>query len=208
MRAAFRSPPRFAAAALALIGALALACFVKALGATFLGQPRSLEARRGARGAGQHARPDGACSRSPARSSASARRWWRRCSIAPPGAWAPEFATALAPATSLAPLLIVTALCGVLVLALRRLGDVARRAHAAASTGAAEPRVGTWDCGYAAPTRAHAVHVVVVCAGAREPLRLGAHRCRGTLPGNVPGSLHPSTPSPARSFPGGTGQQG
>ena len=31
----------FGAAALALIGALAVACFVKALGATFLGEPRS-----------------------------------------------------------------------------------------------------------------------------------------------------------------------
>src|SRR5439155_21753970 len=36
----------FAAPALALVGALALACFVKAFGAVFLGEPRSPDAQR------------------------------------------------------------------------------------------------------------------------------------------------------------------
>ncbi len=49
-------------ALLALTGALAAACFVKAFGITFLGQPRSKEAGARARVAPDHARPRWGCS--------------------------------------------------------------------------------------------------------------------------------------------------
>jgi len=141
----------FAAAGLALIGALALACFVKALGATFLGQPRSLAARRAREAPGSMLAPMAvlalACAfigiGSPLVAPVLDRA--ARC-------WAPEFATTLAPVTSLAPLLIVTALCGVLVLALLALATWLVARTRPTSRGVAEPRIGTWDCGYAAPS--------------------------------------------------------
>jgi hydrogenase-4 component B len=141
----------FAAAALALIGALALACFVKALGATFLGEPRSETARRA------HEAPGSMLAPMAALALACAFIGVGSPLVAPlldraARTWAPELATALAPAASLAPLLTVTALCGVFALAVLLLAAwlVARTRRVPASTG--ETKVGTWDCGYAAPT--------------------------------------------------------
>ena len=53
----------FAAPALALIGALAVACFVKVYGAVFLGTARSEHARARPRVAAEHARADGRAGR-------------------------------------------------------------------------------------------------------------------------------------------------
>ncbi len=88
--------------------------------------------------------------------------------------WAPETSTHVARA-SLAPLRMLT-VTGVALVARRSRrarGSVARarRAH--------EPASGrTWDCGYAAPVDAHAVHVALVRADARRLLRLGAASTR------------------------------
>jgi hydrogenase-4 component B len=134
------------AALLALIGALAVACFVKVLGAVFLGEPRS----RVAAGAHEAARAMlgpilalaalciaiglGAPLVAPALDHAVA-------------AWAPELAPRLRATNDGAPLATVAIVYAPL-LALAALAAVwlARRVSRAPAP------VGTWDCGYAAPT--------------------------------------------------------
>jgi hydrogenase-4 component B len=132
------------AALLALIGALAAACFVKVVGAAFLGEPRSSAAAS----AREAARPMigpmatlaalcfaiglGAPIIAPALDHAAA-------------AWAPELR--LRPAGDLAPLAKLAALYVPLIGAVAVLGGwLARRVRGAPAA------VGTWDCGYAAPT--------------------------------------------------------
>ena len=132
------------AALLALIGALAVACFVKVVGTVFLGEPRSAAAAA----AREAARPMigpmvalaamcfaiglGAPVIAPALDHAVA-------------AWAPELE--LRPAGELAPLARVAAVYVPLVI-LTAAGAwwLARRLRGAPAN------VGTWDCGYAAPT--------------------------------------------------------
>ncbi|MBI5518053.1 MAG: hypothetical protein HY909_30060 [Deltaproteobacteria bacterium] len=133
-----------AAPALALAGALALACFVKVFGVVFLGSPRS-SAAEGAREAGPllllpMALLAGGCAvvglgaplLAPALDAAVR-------------AWAPEVsAPTLARVAPLGPVSAASAaLLAALAFAAALLGPLIRAA----------PRAqGTWDCGYAAPT--------------------------------------------------------
>jgi hydrogenase-4 component B len=132
------------AVALALIGALALACFVKVSGAVFLGQPRSHVAERAHEAGVTMTIPMGVLAMfcafigtgsllvTPVVDRATA-------------AWVPGLA--LPPTATVAPLLAVTILGGVLVAILLGVGGWLRL-----RTRRAPAQVGTWDCGYAAPT--------------------------------------------------------
>ena len=130
-------------AALALIGALALACFVKVFGAVFLGQPRSSLTEK--------AREAGASMTGPMAVLALACAFIGLGSplVAPAldraaAAWAPE--QALTHAAALAPLRIVSALGAALVVVLLAAGGwLALRTRRPSWAG-------TWDCGYAAPS--------------------------------------------------------
>jgi hydrogenase-4 component B len=136
----------FGAVALALIGSLAVACFVKVFGAVFLGEPRSDVTARAHEAGGSMISPMavlailcgfigiGSLLVAPALDRAAA-------------TWAPEMAHSLAPVASLAPLTTVTFLCVVLMAALCAVGGwLGARTRRAPST------IGTWDCGYVAPT--------------------------------------------------------
>jgi hydrogenase-4 component B len=123
------------AAALALAGALAVACFVRLTGIVFLGAPRSEAA--------EHAHEAGWAMRLPLLALAVA------CIV--PGVWPAIFLRPLgaipgsgnAVAATLAPFLLplrITALGGIAIAALL----VARLRRS--------PRAVTWDCGYAAPS--------------------------------------------------------
>jgi hydrogenase-4 component B len=131
---------------LALIGALAVACFVKVYGAVFLGEPRS-PAAAGAR-------------ESSSRMLATMFVLAGLCvviGVASPivapaldhaiAAWAPDLAHRLGQTSDLAPLLqlalVYVPLLALTALAAVWLGRRIRRAPAP---------VGTWDCGYAAPS--------------------------------------------------------
>jgi hydrogenase-4 component B len=133
-----------AAPALALVGALAVACFVKVLGAVFLGSPRSADVERAHEAGTAMVVPmvvlGGACL-----FIGLGAPLLGRVLDAATAAWSGD---ARAPSlSSLAPLGSVAAssagLCGALALAgawlHRRLRNTPARA------------VGTWDCGYAAP---------------------------------------------------------
>jgi hydrogenase-4 component B len=130
------------APALALIGALAVACFVKVFGAVFLGAPRS-EHARGVKDAGFSMTMPmlvlGAC---------CAVIGLAPLTVAPAldratSAWAPELAHS--PLASLAPLreLTVTG-AALVVLTVAGFSFLSRRRPLASSV--------TWDCGYAAPS--------------------------------------------------------
>jgi hydrogenase-4 component B len=131
-----------AAPALALVGALALACFVKVFAAVFLGQPRS------AAGAGAHEAgaamiaPMGALAAGCLFIGLGAPAVARVLDAAATG-WAEG--AALPPLHTLAPLGAVSATSGALLLA--GLGMLWWLGHR-------RPRsdLGTWDCGYAAPS--------------------------------------------------------
>jgi hydrogenase-4 component B len=134
------------AAALALIGGLAVACFVKVFGAVFLGEPRSAAV------AGAHESP--AVMTGPM--AVLALLCFAIGVAAPlitPGvdhataAWAPELATRAPPGGDLAPLWAIATLYLPLALLFLAVGLwLAGRARQAPA------RVGTWDCGYAAPS--------------------------------------------------------
>jgi len=137
----------FAAAMLALIGALAVACFVKAFGAIFLGVSRSDSAR--------HAHESGRAMTGPMVALAVCcliigLMPWMVSPILEKGiaAWVPDLAVGLPPLGTLAPLGWISlgglTLIGLLV----GIGVVfAIRLNRSRVTSA-----GTWDCGYAAPT--------------------------------------------------------
>ncbi len=135
----------FAAPALALVGALAVACFVKVFGAAFLGEPRSAHA--------EHAHEAPPVMLLPMAVLAA-------CCVfigvgspllapvldAAARAWAPQ-TLALSPLGGVAPLGWVSLGSLSLLAALLALGGwLAVRTRQAAAP------VGTWDCGYAAPT--------------------------------------------------------
>jgi hydrogenase-4 component B len=134
-----------AAPALALVGALAVACFVKVFGAVFLGQPRSPAPLR--------AHEAGRAMLAPMAVLAAG------CAFI--GLGAPLLSGALDAAVAtwssatplpalgrIAPLVWVSATSAGLLIVLVAAGAwIARRARA----GAAPGEVGTWDCGYAAP---------------------------------------------------------
>ncbi|MCC7539099.1 MAG: hydrogenase [Deltaproteobacteria bacterium] len=136
------------APALALVGALAVACFVKVFGAVFLGEPRSA---------------DGANAHDPERPMLVPMAILAAgCAFV--GLGAPVVSMALdvvvaawigpgarsAPAlSSMAPVVWISATsAGLLVVIVLLTWWLVRRARSTA----AEPAVGTWDCGYAAPS--------------------------------------------------------
>jgi hydrogenase-4 component B len=134
----------FSTVGLALIGALALACFVKVSGAVFLGEPRSLLTARAHEAGTSMTFPMGVlavlCAFIGTGSLLVTSILDRASGAAAPGLALPSTAT-------LAPLLAVTVMGGALVVLVAGLGGwlAARTRHAPSS-------VGTWDCGYALPT--------------------------------------------------------
>jgi hydrogenase-4 component B len=133
-------------ALLALVGALAIACFVKVLGAVFLGEPRSREASEAHEATRRMLGPMAALAAlcvaiglgaplvAPALDHAVA-------------AWAPELAPRLRATDDVAPLTTVALLYAPLcVLAALGATWLVRRIARAPTN------VGTWDCGYAAPS--------------------------------------------------------
>jgi hydrogenase-4 component B len=133
------------AAGLALIGALAVACFVKVFSAVFLGVPRSEATAHAHEANWGMTAPMGVLALlcvfigvgplvvAPVLDRAAA-------------TWASEMAGALSPAVALAPLRPVTLVAFLLGAMIVALGAwLLARTRVAAS-------VGTWDCGFAAPT--------------------------------------------------------
>lgn len=140
----------FSAAGLALIGALAVACFVKVFGAVFLGEARSEVARSAHESNWRMTAPMGVLASlclfiglgsllvGPILDRATA-------------AWAPDLAAALPRAATLAPLAAISVLGVCLVVVLVAIGGwLHGRTRAAAAT--VEAMVSTWGCGYAAPS--------------------------------------------------------
>lgn len=129
-------------AALALIGALALACFAKAFGTVFLGQPRSAEAagtrESGGAMTGAMAILGGGCLLLGLAPALLARPLDRVLAELGGGVPLPR----LAATAALLPLSVLALLVAVLALLLWRWVDLPTR----------QPRVPTWDCGYAEPT--------------------------------------------------------
>jgi hydrogenase-4 component B len=133
------------AAGLALIGALAVACFVKVFGAVFLGAPRSEATAKAHEADLSMLAPMGMLALlcvfiglgplvvAPVLDRVAA-------------TWAPEMSGALSRSAALAPLGSVT-----IVSLLLAAGIVAAASWLHARTRAA-PAVGTWDCGFAAPS--------------------------------------------------------
>jgi hydrogenase-4 component B len=137
----------FGAPALALIGALALACFVKVLGAVFLGTPRS-PATRGAHESGHLI--TGSMG---ALVAACAALGFAPLAFAPlfdraAAAWAPEVAPHLMPLAAITSLGWIGASGALLVATIVAVAAILRvRVRAAPARMAL-----TWDCGYAAPS--------------------------------------------------------
>ena len=137
----------FAAPALALIGALAVACFAKVFGAVFLGSPRSL--------ATVSAREPGLAITGPMGSLVAmcAVLGFAPLAVAPlfdrgVAAWAPDISTHLVPLAEIASLGWVGASAVLVVATIVSLAWILRVRVRAASAGSAL----TWDCGYAAPS--------------------------------------------------------
>jgi hydrogenase-4 component B len=137
----------FAAPALALIGALALACFVKVFGAVFLGVPRSAHASE------VHEASPSMIGPMLVLVAACFLIGLMPMSVAPvlttaTRVWAPALRVADAQLTSLAPLASVSVLGLVLLGAMALIGLVfwQRLRRGGVSAGP------TWGCGYAAPT--------------------------------------------------------
>jgi hydrogenase-4 component B len=171
-----------AAAALAMVGALALACFVKAVGAVFLGAPRTA--------AGDGAHEAGRAMLVPMAVLAA-------CCLAI-GVGAPLLLPLLdeaiavwsgggaPPLASAAPVTAVAITSGALLVALAVVGAaVARRGRSARAD------VGTWDCGYAAASprmqytsSSFAAMLVQMLAWALRPDR-HAPRLSGPFPGGA-----------------------
>jgi len=151
-----------AAAILAMVGALAVACFVKALGAVFLGEPRSPKAER--------ARESGAAMLAPMAVLAlacaaigAAPGFFARAADAAVASWAAaaDASAAAGPAATAgaAPIGAVPALSELAPLGI--VGTISAALIAAAVLGFAAIAIGrrrvarsrpTWDCGYARPT--------------------------------------------------------
>ncbi len=134
-----------AAPVLAMIGALAVACFVKIVGVVFLGEPRTDEARHG------HEAPASMTSPMVLIASLCFAIGLLPILIAPVmdraiRAWAGDIP--LQPVMSWAPLGWISAMA----LALGALGAAGYIALRRRISAGAFTKVGTWDCGYAAPT--------------------------------------------------------
>ena len=137
----------FAAPALALIGALAVACFVKVYGAVFLGSGRSEDVRHAHESPWSMIGPMGVlivcCCLIGLFPSLIAPFLGRAIAV-----WSPETADAGSRLATLAPLGWISGM-GLLLLLLLGLGCVALRQRLRAGDLAAGS---TWGCGYAAPT--------------------------------------------------------
>ncbi len=137
----------FGPPALALIGALAVACFVKVFGAVFLGAARSEHAR--------HAREAGANMTAPMLVLVGC---CLLIGLAPllvapvlergVSAWSPDLATGAVSLAPLAPLgwISVAGLALIVLLVVAGVALSQRLRHGGTASS------GTWDCGYAAPT--------------------------------------------------------
>jgi len=135
-----------AAAGLALIGALAVACFVKVFGAVFLGQARSAATERAHEADWKMVAPMGVLAIlcvfiglgpllvTPVLDRATA-------------AWASELVGGLARSAALAPLASVSVVCMSFAALVAATGGWLH-----ARTRLAPDGVGTWDCGFAAPS--------------------------------------------------------
>ena len=159
----------FAAPALALIGALAVACFVKVYGTVFLGTPRSAHAHHAHEAPMSMLGPMGmlvaCCFLIGLAPLITAPVLGKAIS-----AWAPNLKEPGSRLVALAPLGSITTM-GLLLVTAAALASAAlwsRIVRAPSSSGA------TWGCGYLAPGPAHAIHLVLVCADARRDVRLGA----------------------------------
>ncbi len=137
----------FAAPALALIGGLAVACFVKVFGTVFLGSARTEVARHAHESAGSMLGPMGVlmgcCLYIGLFPAAIAPLLGRAIA-----AWSPETTDAASRLTVLAPLGWISGM-GLLLLALLALGSVLLWQRVRASDVATGS---TWGCGYAAPS--------------------------------------------------------
>jgi hydrogenase-4 component B len=134
------------AAGLALIGALAVACFVKVFGAVFLGIPRSDATAHAHEASWKMTAPMGVLA------LLCALIGFGPLVVAPVldravATWASEMAGAFSPSAALAPLGPVTVVAFLLAAMIFALG-----AWLLARTRRALAGVGTWDCGFAAPT--------------------------------------------------------
>ncbi|MCC6751432.1 MAG: hydrogenase [Deltaproteobacteria bacterium] len=138
-----------AAPALALVGALAVACFVKVFGAVFLGNARTSDTERAHECGPTMWVPMAILGGTCAFIGLAAPLVARVLDVGV-NAWAGAAATSPMPALNrIAPLVWVSATSAALLVAIALFGmRLARRARARA----AAPEVGTWDCGYAAPT--------------------------------------------------------
>ena len=137
--------PSLAAAALALIGGLALACFVKVWGAAFLGRPRSEKVSGAHDGGNLLLVPMGllaACCAAIGLAPAAVAGFLERAV----GSFAP--ASTIVPLRSLAPFAALSLAAAALLAFVGAVGVVLSwRLRAGVSSVAP-----TWDCGYAAPT--------------------------------------------------------
>jgi hydrogenase-4 component B len=134
-------------AALALIGALAVACFVKVFGAVFLGAPRSQAIAHAHEASWKMTMPMGGLA------FLCVFIGFGPLMVAPildraAGAWASEMVGRLSPAAALAPLRPVTFVAFFLAAGLLGLGAWLLARTRAVPVGL----VGTWDCGFARPT--------------------------------------------------------
>lgn len=178
--------PAFAAPALALVGALALACFVKVFGAVFLGEPRSEQARHG------HEAPRAMLAPMVALAACCALIGLAPALVAPALDSAAAAFGVRGRIAAAAPLGKIAWAAGALVAAMAAAGLVlARRVRAAA-------RGPTWDCGYAAPdarmqytASSFAQQLVGVFAFALRPER-HAPRLAGPFPARA--SCHGEVP--------------
>jgi hydrogenase-4 component B len=138
----------FGAPALALIGALAVACFAKVYGAVFLGQPRSSEATRAHESRRTMLAPMAVLA--------------TLCAFIGVGAplvapvldraitsFAPEWSGLRPQLVALAPLVWVSLAAAALIAAIAAAAALLRSRIRARATA---PAVGTWDCGYAQPS--------------------------------------------------------
>lgn len=134
------------AAGLALIGALAVACFVKVFGAVFLGAPRSKATGRAHEASWKMTAPMGVLA------LLCVFIGFGPLVVAPvldraASTWASEMAGTLSRSATLAPLRPVTLVAFLLAAVIFALG-----AWLLARTRAVPAAVGTWDCGFAMPT--------------------------------------------------------
>jgi hydrogenase-4 component B len=135
-----------AATALALIGALAIACFVKVFGAVFLGQPRTADVDRAHEAGPAMLVPMATLAAGCVIVGLGAPLVARVLDVAAAG-WNGSATPRLA---TMAPLGWLSAASGALLAAVALVGWwLARRARSSAPAG--DPAIGTWDCGYAAP---------------------------------------------------------